>query len=91
MNLLPSKNPRYTRTKVDLPKQGDVYIYAGKHIVEALKIIDNHSIYEGVKLQQLMEVVYTQGKKDGARSVFREIDILKGKIPHRNPGQPKKK
>jgi hypothetical protein len=48
-------------------------------------------LYRGVKLAELLETVYQQGKKDGARTVFEEIDSVKKRIPYRNPGQPKKR
>ena len=89
MNQPLVKKPRYIRTKVGLPK-GVVYVYAGKHVTDALRIIDNHTLYEGVKLLQLLEVIYVQGRKDGARSVFEAVDVLKDRIPYRNPGAPRK-
>ncbi|MEJ7656956.1 MAG: hypothetical protein WKF33_07995 [Thermoleophilaceae bacterium] len=47
------------------------------------------TVYEGVKLGQLLEAAYNQGKKDGARSVFELVDDAKKEIPHRRPGRPK--
>jgi ABC-type Fe3+-hydroxamate transport system substrate-binding protein len=39
--------------------------------------------------------MYEQGKKDGARKAFEELDDriakLKEAIPHRTPGRPRKK
>ncbi len=53
------------------------------------------TLYQGVKLSEILEAIYEQGKKDGARTAF---ETLKAKtreaenlVPHRNPGQPKKK
>ena len=37
------------------------------------------------------EAVYKQGRKDGAREVFEQMDGLKPRIPYRNPGHPKKR
>jgi len=39
----------------------------------------------------VLAAVYGQGKKDGARQVFEQVDGLKGSISHRNPGQPRKR
>lgn len=52
------------------------------------------TLYHGVRFAQILEAVYTQGQKDGARNVFGELDkkIKEAQkvIPHRNPGQPRK-
>jgi len=52
-------------------------------------------IYKGVRLAELLEAIYNQGKKDGALNAFtaieESIDTTKQAIPHRPPGQPKKK
>ena len=52
------------------------------------------NLFQGVKLGQLLEAVYEQGKKDGARTAF---EVLSAKVkeaeklvPHRSPGKPKK-
>ena len=47
-------------------------------------------MFEGIKLLDIVEAVYVQGRKDGARAVFEEIDDLKREIPHRAPGRPRK-
>jgi hypothetical protein len=58
-------------------------------------MISNASLYEGVKLAQILEAVYLQGKKDGAREAFEELDTsvaeAKSLVPHQRPGRPRKK
>ncbi|QPC31691.1 hypothetical protein IS481_00445 [Caldimonas thermodepolymerans] len=52
------------------------------------------TLYHGVRLSQVLEAVYTQGKKDGARTAFEELDKkireVHKAVPHKNPGKPKK-
>ena len=66
-------------------------VYASPIIAETFKEVSfDMTLYKGVKLFQLLEAIYIQGKKDGARDVFSQVDVLKGQISHRNPGQPRK-
>lgn len=85
---------KYTKQLMQFSNK-KVPIYAGSKVTHALNLIGEMSIYEGVKMLQLLEAVYEQGKKDGARSVFEAIEgkvkEVEKAIPYRNPGQPKKK
>lgn len=74
-------------------KQEQVAIYTSPRAADALEeMISKATLYEGVRLTQVMEAVYLQGKKDGAKQVFDEIDTrVKTAIPHRRPGQPRKR
>lgn len=89
-----AKSPRYKKSIVALAKK-DVAVYASPKISVALNLINEMSLYEGVRMIQLVEAVYDQGKKDGARSVFEEIEgkvkEVQKAIPYKNPGKPKKK
>ena len=86
------KKPRYVRTVVPLPGDKQISVYAGKRVRDALsEISKDMTLYHGVRLSQVLEAVYEQGKKDGARNVFDTVDGLRTTIPHRNPGQPRKK
>ncbi len=70
---------------------GGVAIRMSSRRADALdKIVEDMSLYRGVKLADVMEAVYDQGRKDGARSVFDVLDGAKKEIPHRAPGRPKK-
>lgn len=72
-----------------------VSVYAGKRVGDALKeITSDMSLYHGVKLSAVLEAVYAQGKKDGARAAFAEVEkatatAMKA-VPHKNPGRPRK-
>lgn len=88
----PQKKPRYVLTTLPLMGNKKISVYAGKQIREALlEVSSTMTIYKGVRLSQLLEAFYLQGKKDGARSVFDKVDGLKALISHRNPGAPRKK
>jgi tartrate dehydratase alpha subunit/fumarate hydratase class I-like protein len=74
----------------------DLTLYAGSRLIGAVQdIVNKASLYEGVKLAQIMEAVYLQGQKDGARRAFEQIDqnvaLAKKIVPHKRPGQPKKR
>ncbi len=84
------KKPRGVRTNITLINK-TIPVYAGKRVSEALsELTEKMTIYHGVKLSQILDAVYAQGKKDGAREVFEQVDGLKRAIPHRNPGHPRK-
>lgn len=59
------------------------------------EIVGEMTLYRGVKLLDIMEAIYLQGCKDGARATFDEIDRnvsqAKKAIPHRAPGRPRKR
>ena len=85
-----AKKPRGVRTNITLINK-TIPVYAGRRVSEALsELTDKMTIYHGVKLSQILDAVYAQGKKDGARGVFDQLDGLKRAIPHRNPGHPRK-
>ena len=92
MAINPPKQPRYVLTVLPLAANKKISVYAGRQIREALsEVSSTMTIYKGVRLSQLLEAFYVQGKKDGARVVFDKVDGLKGLISHRNPGAPLKK
>jgi hypothetical protein len=76
----------------------DVSVYTSARVADALKeITQDKDLYHGVRLMQVMEAVYLQGKKDGARQAFEQIDsgvtaavtAAKKAIPHGKPGRPR--
>jgi len=84
------KKARGVRTNITLINR-TIRVYAGRRVAEALsELTERMTIYHGVKLSQILDAVYVQGKKDGAREVFDQLDGLKRAIPHRNPGHPRK-
>lgn len=86
--------PRNIRNVIPVAT-GNVAVYASPKISKALsEITEEMTLYHGVRLNQIFEAIYNQGKKDGARDVFTELDKkvkeAQKAIPHRNPGKPKK-
>lgn len=86
------KKARVVRTDVTLSRNQIIPVYAGVRVAHALREITmDMDLYAGVRLAQLLEAVYEQGKKDGRREIFERIDSIKTQIPHKNPGHPKKR
>ena len=58
------------------------------------EIVGEMTLFKGVKLLDIMEAIYVQGRKDGARETFEQIDRnlsqARKAIPHRAPGRPRK-
>lgn len=86
--------PRNIKNVISLSTQ-EVAVYASPRISKALEeVTKDLTLYHGVRLTQVLEAVYAQGLKDGARGAFAEIDDklkeVKAAVPHRNPGKPKK-
>ena len=75
-------------------KGSSVSVFASARTADALTEIETDmSMYHGVRLHQVLEAVYKQGHKDGARDAFEEVDkslgAVKKLIPHRRPGRPR--
>jgi len=86
---------RVIRNQIPL-RNGTIAVYASPRVSAALAAVTaNMNLYQGVRLSQLLEAVYEQGKKDGARNAIEtleaKVEEAKQLIPHRNPGKPRKK
>jgi hypothetical protein len=84
----------YRTTQLQL-KNSTLTIYTSPRLADALEdLAEDMTLYQGVRFGQILEAVYSQGKKDGAREVFEEFDArlteAKRAIPHRRPGRPKR-
>jgi hypothetical protein len=85
------KKPRIIRTDIKLLNR-TISVYAGTRVAEAFREITfDMNIYEGVRLSQLLDAIYQQGKKDGAHEVYENFRDMMDSIPHRDPDQPKKR
>ena len=89
------KAPKYKKLAIS-GSSGDIEIYASPRISKALhEATSEMDVYQGVKLGEVIEAVYLQGKKDGRREVRTMLDdslgVIDQKLPSRLPGQPKKK
>ena len=87
----------YRTIRLELEKRdAPVPVYTSARVADALaKIRAEATLYEGVKLMQVLEAIYEQGRKDGARSAFEELERaqaqVRRRIPHQKPGRPKKR
>ena len=87
---------RYGITTVPLRGKKVAKVYASPKVGDALREISKDmTLYQGVRLSGVLDAVYVQGKKDGAREAFdgldRSLADVRKAIPHRPPGRPKKK
>jgi hypothetical protein len=83
------------KTRLTLYSGAEVTVYEGGKLQTALaEVTEDMSLYKGVRLAQIFEAIYNQGKKDGAKAAFDEIGKgvaeAQRKIPHRAPGRPKR-
>ncbi len=86
----------YRTIKLELPRsKGIADVYTSARVADALtEITADATLYDGVRMVQVMEAVYLQGRKDGAREAFDRIDrsltVVKDEVPHRRPGRPQR-
>ena len=85
----------YRTIKVVL-QNTEASVYTSPRVAKALEdILAQATLFEGVKIAQILEAVYKQGTKDGAAHVFEQVEgglaQARKQIPHKKPGRPKKK
>jgi hypothetical protein len=85
----------YRTIKVQL-QNTEASVYTSPRVSKALEdILAEATVYEGVKIGQILEAVYKQGAKDGAREAFEEIDRslgdVKKRVAHKKPGRPRER
>jgi len=82
----------YRTIPMEMKKRGTVAVRASAKTADALEeVSSNLTLYQGVRLAQVVEAVYEQGRKDGAREVIDGFDQLAQTIPHRTPGRPRRR
>ncbi len=84
----------YRTVKFQLASKEMIPVYASARTADILEeITEGMSLYHGVRLAQVLEAIYKQGKKDGAAEAFVALDKAQGEvkklIPHKKPGRPK--
>ena len=85
-----SGNPKYKKFAVELPT-GPLTLYAGKKVLNALEEVTiNMTLYQGVRLGEVMKAVYQQGLKDGRREIIEQFDIIKKNAKYLPPGRRRK-
>jgi hypothetical protein len=85
----------YRTIKVKL-QNTEASVYTSPKVAKAMEdILKDATVYEGVKIGQILEAVYKQGAKDGARRAFDEVDRslgdVKKLVAHKKPGRPRKR
>ncbi len=90
----PKGKPRQVKNIIPLGTK-EVAVYATPKVAKALEeVTEDMTLYHGVRLAQVMEAVYLQGQKDGARNAIGTLEQAfaeaKEGVPHRNPGKPPK-
>jgi hypothetical protein len=93
-NPNPAPTPEIRKRKTDirlLDTTISIYSNSQKLANALAEISADMTVYHGAKLSQIMEAIYVQGKKDGAREMAGSIEVAMEKISYRNPGQPKKR
>jgi len=90
------RGPR--RHDIDMPNLGTVPVYASVKVGRALEEVEEDmTLYKGVRMAQVMEAVYEQGRKDGRSQVFEALnesttELEKRKdLPHAKIGRPRMK
>jgi hypothetical protein len=84
----------YRTIRVELAKS-DLILYGSAKLTDAVEAITRDmNLYHGVRFAQIIEAVYVQGKKDGAREAFKVTeerfkDAMKA-VPHKRPGRPRR-
>jgi len=86
--------PRQVKNIISLGTQ-EIAVYATSKVAKALEeVTEDMTLYHGVRLAQVIEAVYLQGQKDGARNAIGTLEqalaVAKEGVPHRNPGKPPK-
>lgn len=80
----------YQTISLKFRKRGDVAVRTSPKTARALEeISETMPLYEGVRLVQVLEAVYDQGRKDGSREVIEGFERVAATIPHRAPGRPR--
>jgi hypothetical protein len=87
--------PRSVKNIIPL-RSGEIKVYSSPRVADAFSIImDDMTLYKGVRLTQLLEAVYKQGQKDGRAEAVASFDAkfneAQKSLDYRNPGQPKKR
>jgi len=87
-----AKKARYKKHKIELPKSGEISLYASPKHTTAIQQLREMPVFEGIKMLDLMDEFYRQGQKDGRKDVIEQIQHkVVATVNYLPPGQPKKK
>jgi hypothetical protein len=89
--MAPKRPSGYRTISLALKKRGTVPVRTSSRTASALEEISGGmDLFQGVRLTQILEAVYEQGRKDGAHEVIDGFEKLAKTIPHKAPGRPKR-
>ena len=88
--------PGYKTVELKLKNGLKVKAFTNPTVKNAFaEITKNAPLYEATRIHQVIEAFYSQGKKDGAREAFKQMEAqfseAKRLVPHRAPGRPRKR
>jgi len=73
-------------------KKKGLKLYTSQKVVNAAsELLQDMTVYQYARFRQVLEAVYNHAKKEGARQVFEGVDSLRGSIPFRLPGRPRRR
>lgn len=78
---------------VELPQSG-AKVYANARVKRGLEeLSEDMTLYHGVRLAEVAEAIYEQGRVDGRREVFEFVEEARARpeLKNRNPGRPAKR
>jgi len=84
---------RYRKNMINM-KNGEICVYASPRVSYALQeILEDMTIYKGVRLTQVLEAVYKQGLKNGRAEAVEVFEVksheARKSLDYRKPGRPK--
>lgn len=89
-----AKKRGYKTVKIKRGRQAEITLRTSDTVKNAYDHLSNLTLFDFSRVLTLVYAAYAQGQKDGARSVFENldsaIDTAKKAIPHKLPGRPKK-
>jgi hypothetical protein len=86
----------YQTVEIDLRDGERVKVFTSRRVKSALaELLEGNSLYLAARQVQVLEAFYKQGKKDGARAAFEQVETkfieARKLVPHRRPGRPRRK
>jgi hypothetical protein len=83
---------KYKKFELSQGGKKNLTLYASPKILAALnELLDEMTLYKGVRFGEVVKAVYRQGLKDGRREVIEKWEGMKKQIKYRLPGRPSTK
>jgi hypothetical protein len=86
--------PGYRTAILELKRGEKLKAFTSARVKSALiELTEDANLYTATRIAQVIEAFYVQGKKDGARQAFEQLDAkvaeAKRLVAHRRPGRPR--